>query len=47
MRLLEAFCLVGKEGDAEGGQALYVARLDEHPDWVRATVESHRKAASG
>ncbi len=47
LRLLEAFCLVGKEGDARGGQSFYVASLDEHPDWVREAVESHRQAAAG
>lgn len=45
VKLLEAFCLVKKEDDAGGGQPLYVARLDEHPDWVREAVESHRQAS--
>ena len=43
INILDAFSLVGKK-EEEGGQAFYVARLDEQPDWVREAVETHRSA---
>ena len=43
MKLLESFNLVGKEGDVESGQALYVARLNNHPEWVAEAVRDHRR----
>jgi hypothetical protein len=43
VRLLEVFDLVEKIGDLDGGEPLYVATLDGHPDWVRREVEQHRR----
>lgn len=42
IKLLESFCLVEKIADFGDGEPLYVASLDEHPDWVREAVEDHR-----
>ncbi len=41
LRLLDSFDLVDKEDSPEDGRPLYVATLDEHPDWVREAVEAH------
>jgi DNA-binding transcriptional ArsR family regulator len=43
LKLLESFGLVAKLGDPGGGEALYAATLDDHPDWVREAVEEHRR----
>jgi predicted transcriptional regulator len=43
MRLFESFDLVDKLGDLDGGEPLYAVTLDEHADWVRETVEEHRR----
>ena len=43
VKLLESFDLVGKVGDLDGGEPLYAATLDEHPDWVREAIEGHRR----
>lgn len=43
IRLLESFNLVEKLGDLDGVEPLYIVTLDEHPDWVRETVEEHRR----
>lgn len=45
MRILDAFGIVGRTRSGDSGQALYVARLDEQPDWVREAVEAHKRAA--
>lgn len=42
VRLLGTFGLVEKIGDLGGGEPLYVATLDEHPDWVRKAIDEHR-----
>jgi DNA-binding transcriptional ArsR family regulator len=42
LKLLESFGLVEKVGDLDGGEPLYAATLDGHPDWVRETVDEHR-----
>jgi hypothetical protein len=44
LKLLDSFGLVEKLGDLDGCSPLYVATLDEHPDWVREAVEEHRHA---
>lgn len=43
LKLLEAFGLVRKEGGRRSRPALYVACLDEHPDWVAEAVRDHRQ----
>jgi hypothetical protein len=43
VKLLESFDLVEKVGDLDGGEPLYAATLDEHPDWVREAIEEHRR----
>jgi hypothetical protein len=43
VKLLDSFGLVKKLGDLDGGEPLYAATLDEHPDWVREAVEGHRR----
>ena len=43
VKLLESFDLLGKVGDLDGGEPLYAATLDEHPDWVREAIEGHRR----
>jgi hypothetical protein len=45
IKLLESFDLVARAGDLDGGEPLYVATLDDHPDWVREAVEEHRRLA--
>jgi DNA-binding transcriptional ArsR family regulator len=45
LRLLEAFDLVEEHGAPGGGEVLYAATLDEHPDWVRDAVGRHRPRA--
>jgi hypothetical protein len=42
IHLLDSFGLVQRQGDLDDGEPLYVASLDEHPDWVREAVEGHR-----
>jgi len=41
--LLDSFGLVEKIGALNGGEPLYAATLDDHPDWVRAAVAKHRR----
>ena len=41
IEILGTFGVVRKK-DGGNGQLLYVARLDEQPDWVREAVEAHR-----
>lgn len=43
VKLLESFGIIEKIADLDGGEPLYVATLDEHPDWVREAVEEHRR----
>lgn len=43
IKLLESFRLASKEGSVEGGQALYVACFDDHPEWVAEAVRDHRR----
>jgi DNA-binding transcriptional ArsR family regulator len=43
MKLLESFGLVEQNGNVEGGQTLYVARLSAHPEWVAEAVRDHRR----
>ena len=43
IKLLDQFDLVERVGDPGGGEPLYAATLDEHPDWVREAVEKHRR----
>jgi DNA-binding transcriptional ArsR family regulator len=43
VKLLESFDLVEKIADLGGGEPLYAATLDKHPDWVREAVEEHRR----
>jgi hypothetical protein len=45
MSILDAFGIVGRTRSRDSGQALYVARLDEQPDWVREAVEANKGAA--
>lgn len=45
IKLLEAFDLVEKCGDLDGGEPLYAATLDEHPGWVLEAVEEHHQAS--
>lgn len=45
VKLLDSFELVGQEGEAEGGQPLYAARIKEHPTWVVRAVNEYRLAA--
>ena len=35
--------LVEKIADPGGEEPLYVATLDDHPDWVREAIEEHRR----
>ncbi len=42
LEVLDRFDLVEKIGALDGGEPLYVATLDDHPDWVRAAVDGHR-----
>lgn len=42
IKLLEEFELVAKIADLSDGEPLYTATLDDHPEWVRETVEAHR-----
>ncbi len=44
VKLLDTFGLVTKIADPDGGEPLYAATLDEHPDWVRDAIEQHRRA---
>ncbi len=41
LELLDCFGLVERLGAIDGGESLYAATLDEHPDWVRARVRAH------
>ena len=41
IKLLDIYGLVEKFADLDGGEPLYAATLDEHPDWVREAVEEH------
>jgi len=41
--LLCSFGLVAKVAGPDGGDSLYTTTLDEHPDWVRAAIEKHRR----
>jgi hypothetical protein len=43
VKLLDSFNLVEKLADLDGGEPLYAVTLDEHPDWVRETIEEHRR----
>jgi hypothetical protein len=43
VKLLDAFGLVAKIGDLDGGEPLYAATLDDLPDWVRQAVDDHRR----
>jgi DNA-binding transcriptional ArsR family regulator len=43
VKLLESFDLVEKIADLDGGEPLYAATLDSHPDWVREAIEEHRR----
>jgi hypothetical protein len=43
IKLLHAFGLVERIGGPGGGEPLWAATLDEHPDWVREAVEAHRR----
>jgi hypothetical protein len=43
LEVLASFDLVEKLGALDGGEPLYAATLDAHPDWVRATVDRHRR----
>lgn len=43
MKLLESFSLARREESVGGGQVSYVARLDEHPEWVAEAVRDHRR----
>ena len=43
LKLLESFDLVDQAGHLDGGEPLYTATLDGHPDWVRKAVEEHRR----
>lgn len=45
MQILDAFGIVGRTRSGDSGQALYVACLDEQPDWVREAVEAHKGVA--
>jgi len=42
VKTLESFGLVEKIADLDGGEPLYAATLERHPDWVREAVEGHR-----
>jgi predicted transcriptional regulator len=42
--LLDSFGLVQTLGDLDGGEPLYAVTVDDHPDWVRETIEAHRAA---
>jgi DNA-binding transcriptional ArsR family regulator len=44
VKLLGQAGLVAKTLQADGGETLYEATLDDHPDWVREAVEEHRSA---
>lgn len=41
--LLEAFGLVERVANLNDGEALYVASLENHPDWVRQIIDGHRR----
>lgn len=41
--LLDAFSLVDRLGDLDGGEPLYALTLDDHPEWVREAVERCRQ----
>jgi hypothetical protein len=43
IKLLESFDLVAKIANLDGGEPLYTVTLDDHPDWVRDTIEAHRR----
>lgn len=43
LELLDAFDLVEALGALDSGDPFYVATLDDHPDWVRATVAEHHQ----
>ncbi len=43
--LLDAFSLVEKHAGMSGGETLYSATLDRHPEWVREAVAQHRPRA--
>jgi predicted transcriptional regulator len=43
VKLLESFDLIERV-EGSGGDVLYAATLDTHPDWVRETVDEHRRA---
>jgi hypothetical protein len=42
VKLLNSFDLVKKTGDV-GGELLYEATLDGHPNWVREAIDKHRR----
>jgi hypothetical protein len=44
MEVLRSFHLVKPNGKTESGQALYVAKLKEHPPWVAKAVNDHQQA---
>jgi hypothetical protein len=43
LEVLDSFDLVEKLAALDGGEPLYAATLDDHPDWVRTTVARHRR----
>lgn len=44
VKLLDSFGLVETTENPDGGEPLYAATLDRHPDWVREAVEEHRRS---
>jgi DNA-binding transcriptional regulator GbsR (MarR family) len=44
VKLLDTSGLVKKISDLGSREPLYAATLDDHPDWVRETVEEHRRS---
>ena len=42
VRLLESLGLVEAIGALDGSEPLYAVTLDDHPEWVRETVQQHR-----
>lgn len=43
LSLLESFDLVTKVDELDGGEPIFAASLDGHPDWVHEAVEDHRR----
>lgn len=43
LEVLDCFELVETLGALDEGEPLYIATLDDHPDWVRAAVDMHRR----